>query len=934
MKTRFNNQVVTFAGISTMMFLIAGCSVKNELKVSNLRCEYLENPVGLDVVQPRFSWNIVSSKREVTQSAYRIIVSDKLNLLSTESGNIWDSGKVPSDQMVNIAYNGKPLQSDKTYFWSIMIWNQKGEKSLLSKAALFHTGLFNSSDWKTSWIGSPDTTIEAPLFRKEFKIEKKIDKAFAFVSAGGFYELFINGKKAGDHLLDPEVTNYSKRVLYSTYDVTALLRVGSNATGIILGNGAYRFSKFPGRFVYNTRNEGAPRTMMQINIIFKDGSTQTVVTDGSWKFEPSPITYNCLSAGEDYDARLEKKEWSSPGFRDSDWKNAIVVKEPGGILRSQLIPAIKVIMTIKPVASTNPAPGVTLYDLGQNIPGWWRLTVKGKAGLKIRIQAAEQLNDSLFAKPLEAGDHLSKNQQYQKGMWTDYILKGEGTEIYEPRFFYTGFRYMEVTADKPEDLKSLSIEGRVVHTALERNGAFETSDSLINRIHRATIWSQIGNTVSYPTDCPQREKGGYTGDGQLIAETSMHDFQMAAFYTKWLNDMQDSQEDNGRIPNTAPTLVGGMGGGIAWGSAYILLPWWMYQYYNDTRVMEEHYKTMKLYIEYLHNLARTDKDPKEKYIINDFMTYWYSLGEWCAPGKKNDCPNHPVVNTCYYYFDVKIMSQIAEALGHKDDAGKYMALADTIKTEFKKKFFNPATNLFGTDSTYQTYQLLALATGISPEEKRKEIFKTITDDISIKRQGHLYTGIIGTKYLWPVLVQNGRADLAFSITKTDTYPSYGYWIKKGETTLIEEWSGKNSHNHEMFGTIDEFFYKYLAGINSPTDNTTSIGYKHININPYIPDNLSFANASINTVAGKIESGWQKESETLELKVVIPANSDATINIPSKNLKNFSVTESGKTIWDKGAFVAGVDGIKSAQTNNSCLVVTVGSGTFNFKIRGK
>jgi alpha-L-rhamnosidase len=934
MKTRFTGLFITALELSLTAFLIISCSDKNELKVTNLRCEYLENPLGMDVAQPRFCWNIVSSKRAVTQSAYRIIVTDDLDLIKNESGNIWDSEKIPSAQMANIVYRGKPLQSDKTYYWSVEIWNGKGEKSSWGKTAFFHTGLFDPADWNASWIASPDTNMEAPLFRKDFKIEKKIEKAFAYVTAAGFYELYINEKKTGDHLLDPEITDYSKRVLYSTYDITDQLKEGSNAAGIILGNGAYRFKKVPGRFVYNSRDVGVPRVLMQINILYNDGSAQSVVTDGSWKFAQSPVTYNSLSAGEDYDARLERKGWASAGFKDSDWQNTEVVKGPGGIIRSQLIPAIRVIQTIQPVMKTSPSPEVILYDLGQNIPGWWRLTVKGNEGLRLRIQAAEQLNDSLFAKPLEPGDRLSNKQKYQKGVWNDYILKGDGTEIYEPRFFYTGFRYIQVTVDKPSDLKSLFIEGRVVHTALERNGEFETSDSLLNRIHRATIWSQIGNTVGYPTDCPQREKGGYTGDGQLIAETSIHDFQMSAFYTKWLNDMKDAQEDNGRIPNTAPTLVGGMGGGIAWGSAYILLPWWMYQYYNDTRVIEEHYPAMKKYIDYLHNLARTDKDPKEKYIINDFMTYWYSLGEWCAPGKKNDCPNHPVVNTCYYYYDVKTLSQIAELLGHIDDAERYRALADTIKTEFNKKFFNPVTNLFGTDSTYQTYQLLALATGIAPEEKTEGIFKTITDDITITRQGHLYTGIIGTKYLWPVLVHNGRADLAYSITKMETYPSFGFWIKKGETTLIEEWSGKGSHNHEMFGTVDEFFYKYLAGINAPTDNTTSPGYKHIFIQPYIPENLSHAGASVNTIAGKIESFWTKASGKLVLKVVIPVNSDASINIPLMDLKNISVTESGKTIWTNGAFTAGVEAVNSVEINKSFLVISTGSGTYNLEVTGK
>jgi alpha-L-rhamnosidase len=490
-----------------------------------------------------------------------------------------------------------------------------------------------------------------------------------------------------------------------------------------------------------------------------------------------------------------------------------------------------------------------------------------------------------------------------------------------------------VTTDNSENLKTLKVEGRVVHSALERNGKFETSDSLLNRINRATVWSQIGNTVSYPTDCPQREKGGYNGDGQVIAEASIHDFQMAAFYTKWLNDMRDAQQENGRIPNTSPTLIGGMGGGVAWGSAYILIPWWMYQYYNDSGILKEHYKTMKPYLEYLHTLARTDSNPKEAYIINDFATYWYSLGEWCAPGKKQDCPNHPMVSTYYYYLDALTLSNIASVLGQTEDAIRYKALADTVKAELNKKFFNPETNLYGTDTTYQTYQFLALSGDIIPEGHRDAVLQTVIDDISTTRKGHLNTGIIGTKYLWPVLAHAGRSDLAYSVATKTTYPSYGYWIENGFTTLCETWEGTHSHNHQMFGSVDEFFYKYLAGIRSPTDGETTRGYKHIHIQPYVPDGLTSVKASIETVAGFIESSWHHQADLFHLSVVIPANSDASISIPLLNFKNATIAENGKTVWKDGAFVAGVPGVADAKIDKTYLTFSVGSGSYEFKLTG-
>ena len=914
--------------------MFISCNSSRKINVSDLKCEYIENPLGMDIRQPRFSWNISGNRRGIYQSGYRILVADRREALQDGTGNFWDTGKVPSDKLINIVYQGSQLKSDQTYYWSVCVWNQDGEQSSWSNPAIFHTGLLNATDWESQWITSGDSSLEAPLFRKEFEINKQVKNAYVYVTGLGYYELYLNGKKVGDHVLDPAITDYRKRVLYATYDVTRQLKNGLNVAGILLGNGAYRLEKVEGRYSWGNGGSisGTPRLLMQLNITYKDGSRKSIITDKSWKSSGSPITFNNLYGGEDYDARLEKAGWSSAGFDASDWQQVTIADSPGGVLQSQLMPPIKVTETIRPVAKTNPEPGVYLFDMGQNFAGWWRIRVKGSPGVTLRARGAETLNDSLFPKPLQTEDHLSIKQAYHSRVWTDYILKGNGTEVYEPRFFYTGFRYVEVTIDNHKNPESLEVEGRVVRSALDFNGKFVTSDSLLNRIHRATVWSQMGNTHGFPTDCPHREKGGYTGDGQIIAESSIHDFHMAAFYTKWLNDMRDAQEENGRIPNTSPTLIGGNGGGIAWGSAYILLPWWMYQYYNDTRILEEHYVTMKRYLEYLHNLAKTDSNPEEPYIINNFGGYWFSLGEWCAPGQ-SDCPNHPMVNTYYYYQNASLLSRIATLIGQNTDAVRYQALADTIKNELNKKFFNPNTNLYGTDTTYQTYQLLALAGDVVPEGHREKVFQTVTDDIINTRKGHLNTGIIGTKYLWYVMAHSGRSDLAYTVATQTTYPSYGYWLEKGATTLLEEWSGKNSHNHQMFGSVDEFFYKYLAGIRSPTDGITTSGYKHIHIKPYVPDGLSFVEASLKTAAGYIESSWQHKSDLFQLRLVIPANSDATVSIPLLGFKNIIVTENGKKVWENGAFITGNPGITDARIDEVCLTFSIGSGTYEFKLSG-
>jgi alpha-L-rhamnosidase len=413
----------------------------------------------------------------------------------------------------------------------------------------------------------------------------------------------------------------------------------------------------------------------------------------------------------------------------------------------------------------------------------------------------------------------------------------------------------------------------------------------------------------------------------------MHDFQMAPFYYKWLNDMRDSQEPNGRIPNTAPPIVGGMGGGIAWGSAYVLIPWWMYHYYSDERILSEHYTAMQKYIDYLRNLARTDTHPEDPYIIDFFNEYWYSLGEWCSPGMI-DCPNHAVVNTFYYYYDTWLMSQIATKLGRTDDARQYAALSDTIKEAFNSKFFRPETSLYGLDSTYQTYQLLALVGKLVPETQRESVLKTITDDIH-SRNNHLNTGIIGTKYLWPVLSDAGNHNLAYSVAAQETYPSYGFWIRNNCTTLLEKWEGTDSQNHQMFGAVAEYFYQYLGGIRPPTsDAGTTNGYKHIHLQPAIPDSLQMAKATLHTLSGTVHSGWEKQANGQYLyEVSVPANTTASVVLPVTGADQVTVTESGKVVWDKGAFVSGDFGVQNIVANGASLCALLESGDYKFVVTG-
>ena len=918
-----------------ILLIIVSCGEDKKPEVTDLKCEYVKEPTGIDMKKPRFSWIIKSPARNASQSAYRILVGKSREALQNESGNVWNSRKISSKSSVNIKYSGNKLQSSKTYYWKVKVWDQTGKASQWSEPVSFTTGIQNNPDWQAEWISARDSSVSAPLFRKEFDISGKISEAIVHVTGVGYYQFYFNGDTVGDQVLAPAMTDYRKRVMYKTFDVTDRINAGTNVLGFVAGNGPYRMTNPENRYSWGGRSNimGIPACLLQLHIRFKDGSEKIITSDESWKYSSGPVTFNHFYGGEDYDARKEKSGWSSSEYDVSDWKNVTVTEGPQGKLDASIMAPLQVTQTIQPVTKTQSESGVYLFDLGQNIPGWWQIKVEGQKGTTVRIRGAETLNDSLFPNPLTSGDTLSTKHDYHKNVWTTYTLDGQGTEIYEPAFFYTGFRYIEVKPENPEKIESLSVAGRVVRSGLKRNGTFSSSDTLLNQIHRATIWSQKGNMHGFPTDCPQREKGGYTGDGQVIAQTSMHDFHTAAFYTKWLNDMRDAQQDNGRIPNTSPTLVGGHGGGIGWGSAYVLIPWWMYQYYNDTRVLENHYSSMKDYVTYLRNLARTDANPDEPHIINDFGGYWDSLGEWRAPGEA-DGPNHPVVNTYYFYKDATLFSKIAEKLGHTEDAQEYKALADTIKDAFNRKFFNADTYLYGTDTVYQTYQLVGLEGDLVPNKARKKVLQTIIRDITEKRNGHLNTGIIGTKHLWHVLSQAGKADVAYSTVQQTTYPSYGYWLQNGASTLWELWSGEKSHNHQMFGTVNEFFYQYLAGIRAPVHGKTTRAYEHIRIKPFIPEDLDSVSASLETMRGEVVSKWHKNAGNFDMQVTIPANSTGSISVPTLDMETVTIREQDKKIWENGSFNQAMSGILDGKKQDQYITFSVGSGTYHFTVSGE
>jgi len=884
---------------------------------TNLLCEYIANPLGIDVVLPRFSWVVNHSERGQLQSAYQVLVASGQKNLDADRGDKWDSGKVISKESINVIYGGGALESGKTYYWKVRLWDKNNKVGPWSKVATFEMGLLNPDDWKGKWIEGGnygESIISDPvqgtkkisygyLLGKKFSLEKNIARARAYVSGLGYYELRLNGEKVGDFVLEPGWTDYKKRILYSTYDVTKYLKKDGNVIGIMLGNGRY----------VKTYGYGPPRAILQLNIEFTDGTTENVVTDETWKTAQGPIVVNDIYNGETYDARLEKPNWDTPLYDDSGWDVVRIADEPGGKLVSQAsFPAVKVNKIIQPVEITNPQPEVYVYDFGQNFTGWVRLRLSGTKGTKVNLRYAELLDENGML-------NVVPNRGAKA---TDtYILKGEEEEVYEPRFTYHGFRYVEVTGF-PGTPTLENMEGRVVHSAVEPTGGFICSNSLINSIHKNVLWGQLSNLMSIPTDCPQRdERMGWMGDAQLTAEEAIYNFNMAGFYTKWLEDIRDSQAEDGSVPDVVPPYWNFYPADPAWGTACVVIPWYLYQYYGDGRILEENYSTIKKWVDFLDSKA------------TDYILSYSKYGDWCPPAhiKPVDTPGE-LTSSWYYYHDTLILSKIAHILGESKDAKKYAELAGKIKEAFNKKFLKD--DHYATGS--QTCNVLPLFLDMVPEDKKESVLKNLIDDIVVTHGGHLNTGIVGTRYILDVLTKYGRAELAYKLVTQTTYPGWGYMLREGATTIWERWEyladgGMNSHNHIMFGSIDAWFYKVLAGVNADPANP---GFKKIIIKPYIIGDLDYVSASLKTIRGIISSSWKKNENSLTLNVTLPINTQARVSIPRRKLGNIIIKESGKTVWENGSYIEGAAGIAGASEGDEYVTFEVGSGSYSFKIKGE
>jgi hypothetical protein len=878
--------------------------------VTNLRCEYLVNPLGIDVVKPRLSWVISDAEPETVrgqkQTVYQILVASTSEKLLKNEGDLWDSGKVASDRSIHVEYAGKPLASHQQCFWKVKVWTlstmhtepgtPNPSASEWSKPALWTMGLLKPEDWQAKWIGAGTKEHESLLLRRDFTVKSRLRRAVVAVCGLGHYELTLNGQKVSEDVLTPGWTKYNKTCLYDMYDVTESLRPGNNAFGLFLGNGMYnvrggRYAKFTGSF-------GPQKVIAQLRLEFEDGTSETLLTDEQWRVHSGPVTFTCVYGGEDYDARLCQPGWDQPGFSDAKWEPAVVTQGPGGALKglSCAAPPIRCFDTLKPVKATVTRPGVTVYDLGQNAAQMPRIVVSGPRGAAVKLSPAEIVTQDNSIAQNSIGGNIS----------CCYWLDGSGRETWSPRFFYCGYRYLQVECIAATQGGALpvveSVEGRVVHTSSTPIGEFSTSNELINRIHKMIRWAQRSNMVSVMTDCPHREKLGWLEQTHLNGPALRYNYDLNAFFNKLMNDMADSQLADGMVPDTAPeypVFGGGFRDSPEWGSAFPQVAWHQYQFAGDIELLRRYYDGMARYVAYLESKAGSG------HILSD------GLGDW----RQLESTPNAVTATTIFFDDARILAKSAELLGKTADAARYGKLAAEIRDAFNKQFFNPANKQYAAGT--QTANAIPLDMGMVPEENRVEVLGSLVKHL---QANGLKAGEIGFPYLLRALAEGGRSDVIFAMINQTDKPGYGFQLNYGATSLPEDWDYQpsNSQNHFMLGHINEWFYHDLAGIQC---DPAAVGFKNIVIKPVPIGDLTWVKAHYDSLYGRIVSNWQREGAKLTMDVTIPVNTTATVHVPAKDATG--VTESGKP-------AAQAEGVKFLRMEASAAVYAVSSGTYRFQ----
>ena len=884
--------------------------------VADLRCEYKVNPLGIDVERPRLSWRLISEARGAMQSAYRIQVAESEEALQSGEDLLWDTGKVDSDRSIHHAYDGPALEARQRYFWRVRTWDEGGEATGWSAPAWWEMGLLEPSDWEAQWIEpafEEDSTASqsSPMLRTDFAVDGELASARLYVTAHGLYEMHLNGERVGTQLFTPGWTSYHERLQYQTFDVGDLLQQGENTLGAILGDGWYRgYFGFQGaRNQYGT----TLALLAQLEVTYADGRTQVAVQAGDgWRAATGPIRTSDIYMGETYDAQQEKPGWATPGYDASDWQGVRTADYSKETLIAPAAPPVRRIQTLKPVRVFETPEGDTVFDMGQNMVGWVRMTVEGEAGTEVTLRHAEVLD--------KEGNFYTAN--LRSAAATDrYTLKGGGEEVYEPHFTFHGFRYVAVEGYPGEPTLD-DFTGVVIHSDMPPSGHFESSEPLVNQLQHNIVWGQKGNFLDVPTDTPARdERLGWTGDAQVFAQTAAFNMKVASFFTKWLRDLAADQHESGSIPDVIPDILSvNQSASTGWADAGVIVPWAVYQSYGDTRILERQYESMTAWVDYMREEAQTDED---MYVWDTGSHY----GDWLAYSTtRSDYPgattSKDLIATAYFAYSADLLARIAGVLDREEDAQTYKQLSENVKEAFRAEF---VTQRGRVTSSTQTAYVLALAFDLLPEDQRAQAAKRLADDV--RTRGHLTTGFLGTPDLAHVLSQYGYLSEAYDLLLRTEYPSWLYPVTRGATTMWERWDGikpdssfqdvgMNSFNHYAYGAVGDWLYRTVAGVEARTP-----GYKEILIAPRPGGGLSHARARLISIHGPIESSWAVEDSTFRLSVHIPANTRARVRLP-KAAGAERVTEGGQPL-------AEADGVERVRQDGEDVTLDVGAGRYVF-----
>ncbi len=910
-------------GLASVLFLACftiSCQTVTETKsvadtgplvdVAGLRCEYLENPAGIDVFRPRLGWRLEAkdpSVRGIRQTAYQILVAGSQEILAQNQGDLWDSGVVESDRSTQVVYEGVPLRSRMRCFWKVRVRDNDGEFSGWSEPASWSMGLLKRSDWSGFWIGiddvfekkegwpPPDNTIPDPWFRKTFEIEHKPERATLYLASIGYHEVYVNGERIGDAILSPNVVNHRKRARYVTYDITEQLQSGRNVLAVWMG---LSWSIYP-----EYAREDRPFTPMfiaQAEIELPDEETVRIVTDETWKTHPSPNTligiWNFMHfGGELYDANKEQPNWNKVGYDDSDW-DPVTRYAPNVTLSAEMVEPNRISKEIPAVSIKDVGPDEYRVDMGVNFTGWVEIDLSGDQYDRIEFQFSEREDEAMTHRLRSA-----------------YIIGPSGKGTFHNRFNYSTGRWIQIKGlDEAPALED--IRGYLVRTDYRRAGRFRCSNELLNRIYDTTLWTYENLSLGgYVVDCPHRERMGYGGDAHATTEMGMNNYRLGAFYTKWSQDWRDVQEPTGDLPYTAPTYWGG--GGPAWSGYCITLPWDMYQRYGDVRILDQNFATMQRWLAFLETKA-------EDNMLRRWGGKWDFLGDWLWPGAEGvngDTPETLFFNNCYWIYNLQTAAKIASILGREGLAEAYLERADEISQKVHSEFFNPEDNSYA--NGFQGYLAIALFVDLPPEDLRSAVWKRLEDEILIHRNGHIHAGITAGAFLYKTLLANNRDDLMFEMANKTDYPGWGHMLQEGATTIWEDWERREGHSllHSSYLYIGTWYIWGLGGIQTKPGHP---GFQEFVIHPGVVDDpsLTEVHASYDSLYGPISSDWQRDGNAFSLRISVPPNTTAEVHIPSR---------SKSVVREGGQSLRSAEGIRSIRRSDGRTVVEVGSGIYSF-----